>query len=446
MQNSIDLQRNSKQHRSNAKHFRWSGRAAGISLWLLLLFSVSGKAAASDFKPIFDGKTLNGWTTRNVGGGGVRVENAEIVYSADAGGDLITQKEYSDFVLRFEFKTDANGNNGIGIRTPMDGDFAYTGMEIQVLDDGGSEYRDLKPWQYHGSIYGVMASKRGSVKPAGNWNTEEISAIGRKIQIKVNGKLIVDTDLNGVTDPEILAAHPGVLREKGHLALLGHGPSEVRFRRLQVKDLSRPEADNTAPAGFLRLFDGKTLDGWEGLVGNPVTRAQLSPEALKAAKKKATLEAKKHWTVHDGRITYDGKNDNLCTARDYGNFELWVDWKIPPHGDSGIYLRGSPQVQIWDDRPEEAGKLGSGGLYNNQRNSSLPLKKADHPAGEWNRFHILMVGERVTVWLNGELVVHNVPLENYWERDKPIYPRGAIELQHHGDVLFFKNLYVRDLP
>ncbi len=426
---------------------RWKLVLIGANLWMTFLFSTFAlEAKAAEFTPIFDGKTLSGWTTRNVEGRGVLVENGEIVYPGDSGGDLITVKQYSDFVLRFEFKTAENGNNGIGIRTPMDGDFAYTGMEIQVLDDSGSLYKDLKPWQAHGSVYGVVAAKKGSQKPVGSWNTEEITAIGRKIRVKVNGKTIVDTDLNAVIDPAILAAHPGVLRERGHLALLGHGPAEVRFRNLSVKDLSRSERENVAPAGFVRLFDGKTLDGWQGLVGNPITRAKMSPEALALAKQKATTEAQKHWRVVDNVIVYDGKNDNLCTAKDYGNFELWVDWKLPAHGDSGLYLRGSPQVQIWDDKPEVAAKIGSGGLYNNQKNPSNPTKKADNPIGEWNRFHILMIGERVTVWLNGELVVHNVPLENYWERDKPIYPRGAIELQHHGDTLSFRNIFVRELP
>src|ERR1051326_910431 len=154
-----------------------------------------------------------------------------------------------------------------------------------------------------------------------------------------------------------------------------------------------------------------------------------------------------HWKVIDGVLTYDGKGQSLCSAKDYGDFELLVDWKIEKAGDSGIYLRGSPQVQIWDPdnhpgRPDE----GSGGLYNNQKNPAAPSKRADKPSGEWNRFRILMIGDKVTVHLNDVLVVNAVPLENYWERDKPIYPTGQIELQHHGDELQFKNVYVREIP
>ena len=164
----------------------------------------------------------------------------------------------------------------------------------------------------------------------------------------------------------------------------------------------------------------------------------MSPAELALAEKKATLEAKKHWKAVGGVITYDGKNNNLGTVRDYRNFEMLVDWKIPPHGDSGIYLRGSPQVQIWDDAPPVAATIGSGGLYNNQKNPSNPTKKADRPVGEWNHFRIVMIGDKVTVFLNGELVTWNVTMENYWERDKPIYASGPIELQHHGDALYFK--------
>ncbi len=134
---------------------------------------------------------------------------------------------------------------------------------------------------------------------------------------------------------------------------------------------------------------------------------------------------------------------SLCTAKDYGDFDMYVDWKILPKGDSGIYLRGTPQVQIWDlnDNP-----VGSGGLYNNRTHPSKPTKCADKPVGQWNTMRIKMVGEKVTIWLNGELVVDNVVLENYWDREKPIFPTGQIELQSHGNTLWFKNIYLKELP
>jgi hypothetical protein len=199
---------------------------------------------------------------------------------------------------------------------------------------------------------------------------------------------------------------------------------------------------NTPPKGFKALFNGKDLTGWKGLVGNPKTRATMKPELLAAAQKKADAEAAAHWKVIDETIVFDGTGKSLCTAKDYADFEMFVDWKIKAKGDSGIYLRGSPQVQIWDpaDRPE-----GSGGLFNNKKNPAKPIKKADNPIGEWNTFRIRMVGEKVSIWLNGELVVDDTVLENYWERDKPIYRTGQIELQSHGNTLYFRNIYLKEL-
>ncbi len=206
-------------------------------------------------------------------------------------------------------------------------------------------------------------------------------------------------------------------------------------------------ADNVPPDGFVALFNGKDLTGWRGLVEDPVKRAKMTPEELAAKQQKADEDARAHWRAEDGVLVFDGKGQNLCTAKDYGDFELLVDWKIGKDGDSGIYLRGSPQVQIWDPDTKAAGGIGSGALYNNQPpDPSKPLVKADKPIGQWNSFAIKMVGDKVTVKLNGQLVTDAVTLQNYWERDKPIYPTGAIELQNHGNTLYFKNIYIKELP
>jgi hypothetical protein len=214
----------------------------------------------------------------------------------------------------------------------------------------------------------------------------------------------------------------------------------VLFAGSASADPARP--DNTPPEGFIALFNGKDLTGWKGLVGNPVTRAKMTAEQLAEAQRKADERMRAHWSVQDGVIVFDGKGDNLCTAKDYGDFELWVDWKIGTGGDSGLYLRGTPQVQIWDVAQNS---VGSGGLFNNQKNPSKPSEAADNPVGQWNTFRIIMIGEKVTIWLNGKKVVDEVVLENYWERDKPIYPTGQIELQNHGNPLWFKNVYIREI-
>lgn len=200
---------------------------------------------------------------------------------------------------------------------------------------------------------------------------------------------------------------------------------------------------NVPPEGFQALFNGKDLAGWKGLVGNPKTRAAMSEAELAEAQKKADEQMREHWSVEDGILIYDGKGQSLCTAKDYRNFEMYVDWLILDKGDSGIYVRGTPQIQIWD--PREWDGVGSGGLYNNQKHPSKPSVTADNPIGEWNRFRIKMVDEKVWVWLNDKLVVDGVVLENFWERDKPVYKTGQIELQHHGNTLKFKNIFIREL-
>ena len=198
--------------------------------------------------------------------------------------------------------------------------------------------------------------------------------------------------------------------------------------------------------GFKPMFNGKDLSGWQGLVENPVARAKMKPAELAKKQAEADKKVPGNWSVKDGMIWFNGNGDNLCSVKQYGDFELLVDWKITKKGDSGIYLRGSPQVQIWDtSRVEVGAQVGSGGLYNNQVNISKPLKVADNPVGDWNTFRIIMIGEKVSVWLNGELVVDNVTLENYWDRKIPIFPVGPIELQAHGTDLAFRDIYVREI-
>ncbi|MFH1946123.1 MAG: DUF1080 domain-containing protein, partial [Acidobacteriota bacterium] len=193
---------------------------------------------------------------------------------------------------------------------------------------------------------------------------------------------------------------------------------------------------------FAPLFNGKNLGGWKGLVLDPPARAKMTKFDLDEAQEEADTDMRAHWTITDGILLFDGKGHSLCTVEDYGDFELFVDWKIQSEGDSGIYLRGSPQVQIWDTAqwPE-----GSGGLYNNKNNPAKPLAVADHPIGEWNTFYIKMVNDHVTAYLNNVLVVDNVVMENYWERDKLLYSLGQIELQAHSTPLQFRNLFIRTM-
>ncbi len=193
--------------------------------------------AEDGFTPIFNGKDLSGWTLVSRHGPGYVVENGTIVCPHGGGGNLFTEAEYSNFVLRFDFKLEDAANNGIGIRAPLQGDAAYQGMEIQILDHDAEAYKGkLKPAQYHGSIYDVVAAKTGFLKKTGEWNNEEISADGRHITVTLNGHVIVDANLDDVKDAAVLAKHPGLARASGHIGLLGHD-SRVEFRNLRVKPL-----------------------------------------------------------------------------------------------------------------------------------------------------------------------------------------------------------------
>jgi hypothetical protein len=202
--------------------------------------------------------------------------------------------------------------------------------------------------------------------------------------------------------------------------------------------------------GFVQIFNGRDLSGWKGLVENPIERSKMSAAKLQSAQEKADAQMRNDWQVVDGLLTYVGTGyDNICTVKQYKDFEMLVDWKLDASGkepDAGIYLRGTPQVQIWDTARVNVGaQVGSGGLYNNQKYESHPSKVADNATGEWNTFLIRMVGDRVTVYLNGTKVVDNVVLENYWDRSQPIFPIEQIELQAHGSRVYYRDIYIKEL-
>ena len=225
-------------------------------------------------------------------------------------------------------------------------------------------------------------------------------------------------------------AHLGMKNKAGHLVLAGHS-DRVEFRNMKIADYSVSPAthvsqqDNVPPSGFKTLFNGEDLQGWKGLAHkNANSRRELKGDAATQAQMNADKVMREHWSVVEGILTYDGKGQSLCTGKDYGDFEMYIDWKIPAGADSGIYLRGTPQIQIWDPwdlrmKPKKDGSvdgpgdltteqwvaaykngrnLGSGGLWNNRRWRNSPTVLADKKPGEWNRFLIRMVGDNVTIW------------------------------------------------
>jgi hypothetical protein len=198
------------------------------------LSGIESNEAAEGFVSLFDGKTHEGWQGDTKG---YPIENGILICAP--GGQLLTAKEYSNFIFRFEFKLPPGGNNGVGIRTPLKGNAAYAGMEIQILDDGHEKYAGwLKDYQHHGSIYGVVPAKTGCLKPTGEWNSEEIMADGSQIKITVNGHVVVDADLSKIKETMDHNEHPGLHNEKGYIGFLGHG-DRVEFRNIRIKELKK---------------------------------------------------------------------------------------------------------------------------------------------------------------------------------------------------------------
>ncbi len=187
------------------------------------------------FVALFDGKTLKGWQGSV---NGYEAKDGVLAVKQKGGGNLFTDKEYSNFIFRFEFKVPPGGNNGIGIRSPLKGNPAYSSMEIQVLDDSSPRYAKLQPGQYHGSIYQTVAAKRGHQKPVGQWNTEEIKADDGQITVTLNGVVITDADVFKLADK---LKRPNLKRTSGHIGFLGHGAG-VEFRNIRIKEL-KPTGD-----------------------------------------------------------------------------------------------------------------------------------------------------------------------------------------------------------
>ena len=252
-----------------------------------------GKQVSQYKQPQLDllsrGDNLDGWMGATES---FKAEDGTIT-CVGGGGDLLTKKEYSDFIFRFEFKLTPGSNSGIGVRLPKTDEYkqapAYAGIELQVLHNKADKYSDLSSYQYHGSIYGVKAARRGALKPPGKWNTEEVIAIGPWITVRVNGKTIVHANLDEL-EPADGKAHPGLKRTKGHLGFLGHH-SKVSFRDVRVLDLSGPMPPaspsrkplNEPPEGYSALFNGEDLTGWKGLVADPIKRDKMDPVKLALA-------------------------------------------------------------------------------------------------------------------------------------------------------------------
>jgi hypothetical protein len=207
------------------------------------------------------------------------------------------------------------------------------------------------------------------------------------------------------------------------------------------------------PEGFRPLFNDKDLSGWHGMPHfDPRDLAKMSDEMRDRQIAEWTADAHKHWSVENAELVNDGHGAYLVTDEEFTDYELLIDYKTVPRADSGIYLKANPQVQIWDYTEESKFKLGadkgSGGLWNNSAGAAGkdPAVRADKAFGEWNSFRIRQIGSRTSVWLNGEMVVDNAIMENFWDRKKPLFNSGPICLQTHGGEIRWRNIFIREIP
>lgn len=390
-----------------------------------------------EMRPLFNGKDLTGWT-----GEGYHVEDGVIVCGPKA-RNLVTTATFSSYILDFEFLLKPGANNGLGIHYPGHGDAAYTGMEIQILDNSAPQYAALEDHQYHGSLYTLAPAARTGLKPTGEWNRQRVSVIGPAVMVELNGEIILRANLDDLQEAH--PKHEGVKRRSGHLAWLGHGPG-VSFRNINIAEIP-PAAyeEGVEAAGFTRIFDGKSLAGWKH------------------------TEETRNWTAHNGILKHDGKSgaiNDLWTEKEFGDMTMVFDWRwsdrgplkqqpvVLPDGthketteveelDSGVYIRGNTksQVNLWN------WTVGSGEVYGYRIDGAMPAEvragvtpseKADRPLGEWNRMMITIKGDRLTVTLNGKKVIDDALLPGVPER-------GAIGLQHHGAAIDFANIWVKEL-
>ncbi len=417
-------------------------------------------AGEEGFVPLFNGKNLDGWVNVNCAPETWQVKDGIIVCSGIPTGVLRTEKQYENYILELQWcHMKEGGNAGLFIHSdalPAVGQPFTRSIEVQIMDG-----RDTQNYTSHGDVFAIQGAamtpdkphpggwmrslpSERRCKPAGQWNHYRLESRDGTVSLAVNGKVVTrGYDLKP---------------RKGYICLESEG-SEVHFRNIRICELpgSNPPANVVAEkdAGFRSLYNGLDLRGWKQEPGH-----------------------KGHWQAKDWVLDYDGKSEagdkNLWTQQEFGNFTLIVDWRLPAEpkidnvpvvlpdgseatdsqgkpltvavldaGDSGIYLRGTSksQLNIWN-WPVGSGEIWGYRTDKNMpaevRKAATPMLNADNPPGQWNRFEITAVGERVTVKVNGKTVIRQAELPG-------LPKRGAIALQHHGDPVQFANIFIKEL-
>ncbi|MGB0578724.1 MAG: 3-keto-disaccharide hydrolase [Limisphaerales bacterium] len=401
------------------------------------------KSAEIDFTPLFDGHSLKGWKLLGKKGAGFGVHDGVLFCTEGGGGKLLTEKQYANFILRFEFRLSEGANNGVAIRAPLtDKALAYDGMELQILDDSVPPKKTIRPTQYHGSIYDVVPARRGALNPANQWNEQEVIANGRNIRVAVNGKVILDVDLNSIRDPKVIQKHPGLFKERGHLGFMGHNDF-CEFRNIRVKELPNPRVVNRSEDGFDLLFDGRRLENWRGAsVGGRV----FTEKAQQVDAQVAELHMNTHWFIASGAMHRDSAAADVMSLANYRDVELSLEYKVAAGATGGVLLRGVPQVLIQDR--ESTGndlRLGSGGLHDGRFLYRAPTAYADRFAGAWNRMRVILAGGNAHVFVNDRLVVKNKPFKNPDQPGASLPALGPIGLASGEGEVSFRSICARGI-
>lgn len=403
-------------------------------LIIVVLAVLSGRistihAADSGFVLLFNGQNLDGWVNVNCAPETWTVRDGLILCTGIPTGVLRTERHYENYILELEYRhMKAGGNAGLFIHSDpitAPGQPFTRSTEIQILDGRNSEN-----YTSHGDIFGIhgatmkpdkphpngwmrsLPSER-RCRPAGQWNHYRVESRDGSVALAVNGKVVTRASQ--------------LKPRKGYICLESEG-GEVQYRNIRIRELpsTNPPSDAIAKKdeGFRSLYNGLDLRGWKQLKGH-----------------------EGHWQAKNWILDYDGKSEardkHLWTEQAFGNFTLIVDWRLPAVGDSGIYLRGSSksQINIWN-HPFGSGEIWGYRTDQNMspdvRKAAMPILKADNPVGKWNRFEITVVGDKVTVILNGKTVIRETRLPGMPER-------GPIALQHHGDPVQFANIYIKEL-